>query len=52
MFSLGCFSKYNTSLRAVRFPIPGSRDTSLTAFSSSFEEKSIVAKLQIMRDDG
>jgi hypothetical protein len=48
VFSEGCFNKCNTKRKAVRFPIPGKRDTSFTAFSKSFDEKSIVTKLQLI----
>ena len=45
VFSDGCLSKCNTRRNAVRFPIPGKRETSLTAFSNNFDEKSIAANL-------
>jgi hypothetical protein len=43
--SLGCFNKCNTNRKAVRLPIPGSCDISLTAFSINFEENSMKAKV-------
>jgi hypothetical protein len=44
---VGCLSKCNTNRNAVRFPIPGKRETSFTAFSNNFDEKSITANLSI-----
>ena len=49
VFSLGCFNKCNTKRKAVRFPIPGKRETSFTAFSNIFDEKSIVCKITILK---
>ena len=42
----GCRSRCRASLRAVLLPIPGSRETSSTAFSSSLDVISINAKLR------
>ena len=45
VFSFGCFSKCKTKRKAVRFPIPGKRETSFTAFSNNFDENSIADKI-------
>src|SRR5690606_32148764 len=44
----GCFKRCRTSRRAVLFPIPGSCETSFTACSNNFEEKSIATKVRIL----
>ena len=48
---MGCFSRCNTNRSAVLLPIPGKRATSLTAFSRSFDEKSMTVKLRIINDE-
>jgi len=45
VFSEGCFNKCKTKRKAVLLPIPGKRETSFTAFSNIFDEKSIVGEI-------
>src|SRR5690606_1715457 len=46
--SLGCLNKCNTKRRAVRLPMPGNWDISLTARSNNFEENSICCEFTIL----
>ena len=45
-----CFNRCKTSRKAERFPIPGSRESCSTAFSTSLDGKFIAAKLTLIKN--